>query len=56
MLAEGVKPQTPPVAALPDEQQAAFQKFLRQQAAAGTPAIPATGKAKDLFPKGRRFR
>jgi hypothetical protein len=44
-----------PVALLPDAQQEAFQKFLRQQAERGTPALPA-GKTKDLFAKGRRFR
>jgi hypothetical protein len=52
MMAEGVKPSAPPVAALPDEQQEAFQKFLRQQAAAKVP----DGKAKPLFTTGRRFR
>lgn len=55
MMTEGVKPKGAPVAMLPDAQQEAFQKFLRQQAAAGTPAIPA-GEAKPLFAKGRRFR
>jgi hypothetical protein len=43
------------IASLPDDQQDAFQKFLRQQAERGTPALPA-GKTKDLFAKGRRFR
>jgi hypothetical protein len=56
MMTEGVKPNGPPVASLPEEQQEAFQKFLRQQAAAGTPAIPSTGKAKPLFTTGRKFR
>jgi hypothetical protein len=55
MLGEGVKPTGPPVANMSDEQQAAFQKFLRQQAEAGTPALPA-GKAKPLFTTGRKFR
>jgi len=65
MLGEGVKPGLSPdlsscnygapVASLPDDQQDAFQKFLRQQAERGTPALPA-GKTKDLFAKGRRFR
>jgi DNA-directed RNA polymerase subunit RPC12/RpoP len=52
MMSEGVKPSAPPVAALPDEQQEAFQKFLRQQAAAKVP----DGKARPLFTTGRRFR
>jgi hypothetical protein len=55
MLLIGTKPSAPPVASLPDDQQAAFQKFLRQQAERGTPALP-TGKGKPLFTQGRRFR
>jgi hypothetical protein len=55
MLGEGVKPNSAPVASLPDDQQDAFQKFLRQQAERGTPALPA-GKHKPLFTTGRRFR
>jgi DNA-directed RNA polymerase subunit RPC12/RpoP len=55
MMSEGAKPNTPPVAALPDDQQELYQKFLRQQAERGTPAQPA-GVAKPLFTTGRRFR
>ena len=55
MLGEGVKPNGAPVASLPDDQQDAFQKFLRQQAERGTPALPAE-KHKPLFTTGRRFR
>ncbi len=55
MLTEGVKPSSPPVASLPEDQQAAFNKFLREQAARGTPALPA-GKARPLITQGRRFR
>lgn len=44
-----------PVALLPDDQQAAFQKFLREQATKGTPALP-VGKVKPLFTQGRKFR
>lgn len=55
MMGEGVKPSAPPVASLPEDQQAAFQAFLRQQAERGTPALP-TGKARPLFTTGRKFR
>jgi hypothetical protein len=55
MLSEGVKPSAAPVALMPEDQQEAFQKFLRQQAAAGTPALPA-GASKPLFTTGRKFR
>lgn len=55
MQIENMKPSSPPVALLPKAQQEAFQKFLLQQAAAGTPALPA-GKAKPFITTGRRFR
>ena len=55
MMIEGIKPNAPPVANLPDDQQEAFRKFLLQQAANGTPALPA-GKSKPFVTQGRRFR
>jgi len=55
MQLENVKPASPPVASLPEDQQEAFRKFLLQQAERGTPARPA-GKTKPLITQGRRFR
>jgi hypothetical protein len=40
---------------LPKDQQELFMKFLKQQAAAGTPVLEA-GAAKPLVRQGRRFR
>lgn len=44
-----------PVALLPKEQQEAFQKFLRQEAAAGNKTIP-LGKPRPFITQGRKFR
>jgi hypothetical protein len=44
-----------PVALLPKAQREAFNKFLLQQATAGTPALPA-GKSKPFITQGRKFR
>lgn len=43
------------VAILPAEQQAAFKKFLLEQAQKGTPAIKA-GERKPFITQGRKFR
>lgn len=55
MQLENVKPASPPVASLPEDQQEAFRKFLLMQAERGTPARP-VGKTKPLITQGRRFR
>lgn len=54
-LMEKVPLDSAPVQLLPKEQQDLFNKFLKEQAAAGTPAVKSDG-FKPIFKQGRKFR